>query len=154
MRGTYLAKLSVLALVQFFLLSTAYAGLGENESTLSRDYQALNGVQKTLSDFTNYHVYTFLTDGKVIIKEYVNTSGIIFAVTTSGIVQPDLDDLLGRYYREYTNMNDHHYTPGRRHGSTKTDHIVVEEGGHMMSAYMKAWVPRELPTGMSDNEIQ
>ena len=49
-----------------------------------------------LQPATNFSVQT-ITENGVTIEDYISTSNQIFAVTWSGVVQPDLSTLLGDY---------------------------------------------------------
>ena len=89
------------------------------------------------------------------IHEYLS-SGKVFAVTWTGISQPDLSILLGDYANEHTlALSKASRIRGQRAQSQlRGEHVVVEKSGHMRAMRGRAYLPLEIPNGVNLNEIR
>ena len=140
--------LLTISLSTFFFAQAALASLGGSASTVESDRSALNGK----TQITNQSLYAVheITAGPRKVREFVRKDGTVFAVSWQGPVPPDLTLVLGQYYYEYQLAR----APGPRNlrrGSriTRTEHAVIEEGGHMRAVHGKAYVPDLVPTGLN-----
>jgi len=87
------------------------------------------------------------------VKEYVSPAGMVFAVCWQGPSLPDLRQVLGRYFEQYTEAaRTQRAGPGPR--VTQQPGLVVETGGHMRAYFGRAYVPQMLPRGVLAEEIQ
>jgi hypothetical protein len=88
-----------------------------------------------------------------IVREYLDASGTVFAVTWRGPFKPDLPTLLGRYFDSYASAP-------RSAGSTRSRlaidqaNLVVRAGGHQRAFVGLAYVPQLLPPGVSVADLQ
>ena len=103
---------------------------------------------------TAYTVHEFELNGSTI-HEYLSGAKV-FAVTWVGPTQPDLSSLLGDYVGEYgLAVKQTARVRGQRAQSqVMGDHIVVEKSGHMQAMKGRAYLPLEIPKGVSLNEIR
>src|SRR5258708_4554229 len=81
--------------------------------------------------------------------------------TVSGIAwrgpqMPDLSELLGGYFPQYTDgVKAARAAHGRRGvAAVDQDTLVVRSGGHMGAFAGQAWLPQALPAGVSGQDIQ
>lgn len=137
--------------------SNATAALGEKETSIETDRQALSA--NTTSGTHLYPGYTVreITSDSVVVREYLNKDGVVFGLAWKGINTPDLSALLGKYYGEYQESFSRRGTrPHSRggHNTFKGSHVVVERSGHMRAVKGRAYVPELLPSGLKPNEIK
>jgi hypothetical protein len=86
----------------------------------------------------------------VRVREFLNRNGIVFAVTWSGPVVPDLRTLLGSSFESYAKEVAALKQPGlHRSLRIATPELVVESGGHMRAYSGRAYLPLLIPAGVS-----
>lgn len=152
MKPTFSSFIMIAALT---FQSSAFAGLGEKESAISKDKSALSVSEKSQSKTQLYTVHE-LSQNSRRIKEYANTEGVVFAVTWRGNAHPDLTSLLGNYLEEYQSavQNQKMQKGHKRVGMTTTANLVVEKSGTLRASQGRAYVPSLVPAGVSLNDIQ
>ncbi len=98
---------------------------------------------------------TSLPNGTVV-REYVSTDGTVFGIAWRGPQMPDLSELLGGYFPQYTDgVKAARAAHGRRGvAAVDQDTLVVRSGGHMGAFAGQAWLPQALPAGVSGQDIQ
>jgi hypothetical protein len=144
----------VLWVVILLTAQRVQAALGESVDSVESDRKALSAVWGALIVHSEYTVHQVDSDS-TLVREYVSTSGIVFAVAWNGLVHPDLTQLLGSYAGEYARGLEQ--TPrelGSRRLRVKTNNVVVEEWGHMRNLQGRAYVPALIPSGVNVNEIK
>ena len=84
------------------------------------------------------------------VHQYVNTSGIVFAVTWNGPARPDLALLLGA--SPYSDMV---AAGGRRRGPVQVEQsdLVIRSGGRMGALRGSAWIPSLVPAGVHVEQL-
>jgi hypothetical protein len=92
------------------------------------------------------------TDG-VTVREYIAPSGKVFAVAWNGPLQPDLRQVLGRYFDEY-HSGASSPRVGRRSLVLERTDLVVHSFGHMRAFHGNAYVPSLLPPNFSATDIK
>lgn len=143
-----------LALVAALAAPPARAALGEPEASVSRDREALAAVARGSTNRGPYSVHE-LERGGTTIREFVSPQGIVFAITWSGLANPELGALLGSYAAEVEQAASR--TPavkGRRSQRVVAPHVVVDRWGHMRDRHGRAWVPDLVPQGVTLDEIR
>ncbi len=138
----------------FMLVRQSEAALGEPAASVAADRKALSAVQRAATPRNGYTVQELVTGGNTV-REYMNQSGIVFAVAWKGVSHPDLTPLLGSYLTEYKQALQQ--TPrqrGQRRFQVKADRVIVEKWGHMRNLQGRAYVPALIPTGVTINEIK
>ncbi|WP_084170111.1 DUF2844 domain-containing protein [Paraburkholderia ferrariae] len=97
---------------------------------------------------------TTLGNGTVV-REYLSQAGTVFGVGWTGPQPPDLSALLGSYFPQYVAGVKASRAAGV-HGPGVVDQpgLVVHSGGHMGAFSGQAWVPQDLPAGVSASDIQ
>jgi hypothetical protein len=138
-----------------FLLASApaFAGLGGNATPIPADQAAGKTVIRRAVPARSYTVQDIQSADGVAVREFVTADGKVFAVTWSGPVMPDLEQLLGAYFSPY---HEELQGRGRARGPVRVERsdLVVESGGHMRAFRGRAYVPQLLPAGVAIDEIR
>lgn len=133
----------------------AVAALGESEVSIEADRQSVAGV-RTSAPGSSYSIETITTPG-LVIREYVNADGMVFAVSWRGVAVPDLSVLLGGYFEEYENarLKSLRQEPKVRGPlAVMTADLIVESGGHMRDLWGRAVLRPLLPRSVTLQDIQ
>jgi hypothetical protein len=129
-----------------------FAALGEDASSVDTDVAKMKG-QSRATAIAGYTVKEITVPSGTTVREYVSAEGKVFAVTWSGMTQPDLQQTLGTYFEQYTSAAAAPHD-GHHHLSVTQDNFVLVTGGHMRAWRGKAYVPALLPPGFSVDELQ
>ena len=144
----------ILASLVLSIPRSAQATLGEPAASVESDRKALSAQPRTPSARGSYTVQEVVSDANTV-REYVSSSGVVFAVAWNGLTHPDLTPLLGTYVDDYRQaLQKTKRTPGRRSLTAKGDRVVVEKWGHMRNLQGRAYVPALIPSGVSLDEIK
>jgi hypothetical protein len=142
------------AAIIFAWHGSALAGLGEDVRAVQMDANALKSTVRTTS-LVQYDVHEISSAEGVTVREFVSRGGAVFALSWSGPVPPDLQQLLGRYFAAYVaslNTLDH---PGlRRSVRVVTPELTVELSGHMRAYIGRAYLPSLIPDGIGLAELR
>src|ERR1035437_3057014 len=99
------------------------------------------GISSLYMSHTGYTVEMVVSDATTV-REYVSSAGIVFGIAWDGYVNPDLTQLLGSFWGEYSSASKNSSRKfGRKHQQISTDNIVVEKWGHMRNLQGRAYVP-------------
>lgn len=144
----------VLAAGVFILARQAGATLGGTVDSVTSDRKALSAVHRATTTRGAYTVQELQSDATTV-REYVSSSGTVFAVTWNGRVHPDLSTLLGSYADEYRAvLSQTPRTRGLRQQQVQSDRVVVEKWGHMRNLQGRAYAPALVPSGVTIDEIK
>jgi Protein of unknown function (DUF2844) len=133
----------------------ALASLGGDVTTVQADQAKMQGSLRTSSN-NAYTLHEIQSSTGVAVKEYVSTSGKVFAVTWQGPFHPDLRQLLGTYFDQFEQAEQAQRTQRRGHGPVLIQQagLVVQISGHMRAFVGKAYVPQMLPAGVHAEDIR
>lgn len=132
----------------------AHAALGGGPDTIAADRTALKAVHRATTSHGGYTVEEVTSDAATV-REYVSPAGVVFGVAWNGYATPDLTQLLGTYWSEYSAARQKAArTFGARRQQLTTGSIVVERWGHMRNLRGRAYVPGLIPTGVTVDEIK
>ena len=144
--------LTNLALVSLALSDPAAATLGEDVNSVRAD-QAQTGGSLQITGAANFAVHEIQLPSGTVVKEFVSPAGMVFAVSWQGPSIPDLQQVLGRYFGQYTGAAKAQGAgPGAR--MTQQPGLVVQSGGHMRAFFGRAYVPQMLPRGVLADDIR
>jgi len=143
------------ALLIMALPLPALAALGGDVSSVHEDQAQMKGTLKT-TQAAAYTVHEIKAAAGTVVNEYVSPAGKVFAITLHGQFIPNMQQLLGSYYQQFSDAAaaQRQAHVGRRALNIQQPGLVVQNGGHMRSYFGKAYVPTMLPQGVTADEIQ
>jgi hypothetical protein len=130
----------------------ADAGLGQPESTVQADAVQLKGSIKA-TEHAGYRVQEIQLPSGTLVREFVGSDGIVFAVAWNGPTVPNLRQTLGQYFDNFVaaaqaKHADHH------HLQIQQSDLVVQAGGHMRAFSGRAYLPQAVPAGVSIGDLR
>lgn len=148
----------LLGIVQVVLVlpSPASAALGGDETTVRADQARMKGTLRSTATKT-YTVHEIKAQTGTVVKEYVSPAGKIFAVVWQGPFPPDLRQLLGSYFEQFSQSAQKLKSKRPRvRGPLMIQEpgLVVQTGGHMRAYFGRAYVPEMVPQGVTIEEIR
>lgn len=131
----------------------AHASLGGDEASVVADGAAFQALLRAV-DRTQYVLHELTAPTGVRVREYLGSSGTVFAVAWSGPVVPDLQALLGAHYADYVKALAGLTSPGL-HRSVRLvlPGAVVESSGHLRAYAGRAYLPGRIPAGVTPGEL-
>jgi hypothetical protein len=141
-------------LMSQFACLPAFATLGEDVATVENDRVHMNmKAQVQTTSVAGYAVHVIQASSGTTVREYVAASGKVFAVAWNGPLLPNFQQMLGKYFAEYTSGASSPHV-GRRHLALQGTDLVVHSSGHMRAFYGNAYVPSLLPPNFSVDDIK
>jgi len=140
----------------------AQATLGESANSVNSDNKALassvslivdKSINTTKSDGQNqvtYNISTIRTPEGITINEYV-ANGKVFAISWSGIRNPDLQQLMGQYFPQYKSAKRTQY--GLSGAETSTGDLVVSTFGVIGDFHGLAYISSLVPDGLNPRDL-
>jgi hypothetical protein len=137
------------------IVPPAWASLGGDTASIQADQVRMQGT-RTMTVAQAYTVHEIQGASGTVVREYVSSSGKVFAVVWRGPWPPNLRQLLGSYSDQYVQaVNAQGRTRmGRRPLIVEQPGLVVRSGGHPRAFGGIAYVPENLPQGMRAEDIQ
>ena len=131
--------------------SAAHSELGGDAASTQVDQQHMKGALR-VHEHAAYSVHEIQT-ASAMVNEYVTPNGVVFGVTWRGRAMPDLRQLLGPHFAEYTeSAKSQHIGHGRL--TIQNPGLVVHSSGHMRAFFGRAYIPQLVPPNVSVEEIQ
>jgi hypothetical protein len=148
-------RFAPLTLSVILLAPLAFAGLGGDLNSVMTDQIQFQGSLKT-KEMSSYTVHEIHPPTGNVIREYVSPAGKVFAVTWHGQWMPDMHQLLGSYFQQFSDAAKAQKSanPGRRSIQIVQPDFVLSHGGHMRAYAGKAYLPQLLPAGVTAEDIQ
>jgi hypothetical protein len=146
---------STLGLALLVISQSAFAALGGTAASVQADQVHMQGTLGTTQS-NAYSVQEIKAATGVTVREYVSTSGKVFAVAWQGPWPPSMRQILGTYFDQYLQAVKAQQSlhGGRKPLRIEQPHFVVEAGGHMRSFAGRAYIPDMLPQGVSAEAIR
>ncbi len=135
-------------------VTPAEAALGGSQAGVQADAVALQGVVTT-TPLQQYDIDEITTGNGVRVREFLNTAGVVFAVSWSGPVVPDLQLLLGGHFAAYAQA----LAAVKQRGLQRSLRIalpdlIVEVGGYLRAYSGRAYLPASIPAGTSTADLR
>ena len=135
----------------------ATAALGDTVASVERDQVSLKGQLRVRSE-PGYSVQEITAANRTVVREYLSSGGVVFAVSWSGPDMPDLRQTLGTYFAPLqsavrSQRTAHLHRGGHNHLEVRTPGLVVHAGGHMRQYFGIAYVPSLLPPNVSISDL-
>ena len=133
----------------------AWAALGGDLSTVQADQVHMRGSLRT-TVAAAYTIQEIQSTSGVVVREYVSSAGKVFAIAWQGPWPPDMRQLLGSYFDPYIQAARARSGPGmaRRPLMIEQPGLVVQVGGHPRSFVGRAYIPEQLPSNVTAEEIR
>jgi Protein of unknown function (DUF2844) len=153
---TWVVRTMIISATMLMIALPAFAGLGENVSSVLADQAHMQGSLRTTQSET-YTVHEITAATGVVVREYVSpATGKVFAVVWQGAWPPDMRQVLANYFAQFqqaaqTQTNSH---VGRRPLLINQPGFVLESGGHLRSFAGRAYIPDMLPQGVQAEAIR
>ncbi len=154
--GTMRALPVALALGMLVYPYSASAALGEDITSVQTDQALMKGSLITIREKA-YTVNEIKAPSGTVVREYVSPGGKIFAVAWQGPFIPNLRQLFGTYFEQYSRaaqIRNNNRPRVRGPLLIREPGLVVLSGGHMRAFFGKAYVPELVPQGVRIEEIQ
>ncbi len=116
---------------------------------------ATQAKRQTVSRAALYSVFESELENGTVVKEFANATGMVFAVSWTGPMLPDLKGLLGSHFETFTAGANQ----ARRPGSLGTplniaqDKVVIRSNGRMRHFFGHAYTPDQIPAGVDVNAL-
>jgi hypothetical protein len=151
----WVLSVGILLATMLVTVSPAFAALGEPASSVQADQAHMQGTLRT-TQAQAYTIHEIRAATGTIVREYVSSSGRVFAVAWQGPWPPDMRQILGSYFEQYQQAVQAETTPraGRKPLRIEQPGFVVHAGGHMRSYAGHAYIPDMLPQGVNPEEIR
>lgn len=137
-------------------LAPARAGLGATAASVEADRVSMKGQLRERSE-PGYSVQEITAANGAVVREYVSSAGVVFAVGWSGPAMPNLQQTLGTYFAQYqaavTAQRSTGARGGHHHLTIRVPSLVVHAGGHMRQYFGLAYVPSLVPQNLSISEL-
>ena len=142
------------AVIPFLFSLMAFAALGGNVASIEGDRAQLNG-SVTQRQTPAYTVHEIKGASGTVLREYVSSAGNVFAVAWHGQFAPDMRQLLGSYFDQYTAAveADKSGHVGRRPLNLRLPGLVIQTNGYMRAYHMRTFIPEQVPGGVKEEEL-
>ncbi|RKP44471.1 DUF2844 domain-containing protein [Pararobbsia silviterrae] len=153
-------RLLIPALVAASLIPAAHAELGQAPSWTSSSTASVAAQQTRQLDAVSsgYTVNETTLSTGTVVREYVSSDNVVFAVAWNGPKFPPLDTLLGASNLSSFKQGLATVRQARGGGiapaTVEQSGLVVQTGGHMGKFIGRAWLSNALPSGFSTDSIQ
>ncbi len=127
----------------------AHAALGRPYASVAEDGAHLSARMASAHAGAQM-VHTLTAANGSVIKEFTGADGVVFAVSWRGPGHPDLRQLLGDHFETF--QTDNVRVAGRRTRAPMTverSDLIVRTGGHPGAFWGLAYLPPQLPAGVS-----
>jgi hypothetical protein len=132
------------------------ASLGADASSINADRIRMQGALLRITQADAFTVHEVQSSTGTAIREYVSSSGTVFAVAWTGPWQPDLRQLLGAYFDRFQAAAAAASRAHRGRGPLTIDdgEISVQIVGHPRSFSGVATVKRLMPASVRADRIR
>ena len=131
----------------------AMAALGGSVATLFAGSAQPGAATRLATVNDKYNVYETQTPSGIVVRQYSSLDDFVFAVTWQGPVKPDMKQLLGEYFSQYSEAQSHDQA-NRRHMRIRAPELILQSDGRMRKFSGKAYLPKKMPAGVSIDELQ
>jgi hypothetical protein len=144
------------AIIALAFPTPATASLGDDAGSVQADKARMRGIQRTTRTGL-YTIHELKASNGTVVREYVSSKNKVFAVAWQGPFIPDLHQLLGRYSDRFSQASQARIKSRPRVRGPlqiREPGLVVHSGGHMRAYFGKAYLPDQVPQGVTIEEIK
>lgn len=131
----------------------ALAALGQDGSSVESDRVQLK-AQRNITQSSGYSVHELTLPGGTKVREYLSPNQQIFAVAWNGPSIPDLQQLLGAHFARYQSAAARAARGLRRPVVLQEPDLVIQSNGHARAFSGVAYLPQQMPSGVSAEQIR
>jgi hypothetical protein len=131
----------------------SHATLGGAPALESSTVPAVRAALQAASAAAPYSVHESRAGDGVTVREYTSPANVVFAVTWTGPVRPDLNALLGSYFPNFVAAA-HRSPRGTGPLIEREGDLQIESMGHQGNFIGKAWVPRLVPAQVDPADLK
>jgi hypothetical protein len=147
----FVPRLALPLILSVTWAAPSLASLGGSLATVEADRQHVVGaVQKSSPGLYDVHE---ITTAAGTIREYVTRGGKVFAVAWSTRLPPDLQQLLGDNYAQFA-QGAAAQPQTRNHLNVVLPGLEVHSAGRMRGFSGRAWLPDQMPAGVSPTDVR
>jgi hypothetical protein len=128
------------------------AALGGDASTIEHEASQLKAAH-SVRNTTAFSVHELQLAGGTQVRQYANSANQVFAVAWQGPSIPDLQQLLGTYFPRYSKAAQA-LGRMRRGAAVEDSDLVIRTGGHPRAFFGVAYLPAQIPQGVTLEEIR
>jgi hypothetical protein len=134
----------------------ASATLGSDVTTVNEDRAKMQGALMSITRNDRFEIHQLQASNGTTVREYVSSTGTVFAVSWEGPWMPDLRQVLGPYFDAYQRTVPAIRNARRSHGpmTFRSGDLVVQIGGHPRAFAGRAYIERLMPQGMQAQTIR
>lgn len=135
--------------------SPVFGSLGSDVTSVEADRAKMEATLQTTSKQL-YTIHEMHTANNVTVKEFVSPSGKVFGVAWEGASRPDMKQLLGVYFDQYTQAVQQQEAKRAGHGPLLIQQpgFVMQMTGHMRALTGRAYIPQLVPSGVQLEELR
>ena len=152
---TRIAVLAAISLAGLAGGAPARASLGHAADSVEFDRAHMAARMTSTQAATHTVQVLSLPHGGGVVREFMSPGGVVFAVAWRGPGRPDLRQLLGEHFD--TLQAESVIRAGRRLSvplAVSRSDFVVHSGGHPGAFWGVAYLPQQLPAGVSVQDLQ
>ncbi|MGE0115477.1 MAG: DUF2844 domain-containing protein [Steroidobacteraceae bacterium] len=142
----------MMGILAVIVAAPARAALGDQVASIENDRAKMKATAAVAAK-PLYTVHELRLPYGTVVREYVSSAGLVFAVAWEGPHQPDFKQLLGSYFESYRHAP-RSSSLSRSHATVEQGNLVMHMAGHMRAFFGQAYDPHLLPAGVSVDEIQ
>lgn len=132
----------------------AFAALGQDRASVEADRAHIAASRSTVNGGA-YSIEVLALKNQGVVKEYVRSDGVVFAVAWSGPGRPDLRQILGEHFATF--QADNRPVNGRRIRRplvVNRSELIVRSAGHPGAFQGFALLPAVAPPNFSPSELR
>ncbi len=134
------------------IASPAWAAVGDDASAVAADQARLKATLHVVA-MKGYAVHELTTPAGALMREFVATTGKIFALSWSGGFRPDLREVMGSHYQQYLEAR---RSQPRAHGPVRVElpGMIVVMGGYLRTFWGHVTLTDLAPPGWNDEALK
>ena len=134
---------------------STFAALGDNVSSVKADQARMKGTLR-VTQTQSFEVHEITAEHGTVVREFVSPEGNVFGVVWKGQFIPDLQQLYGNYFDQYSEAAKAQKASyvGRRPLNVQLPGLVVQMSGHMRAYSGRAFLPGMLSQGVAADSIR
>lgn len=144
-------------LLSISYVMSAQASLGGDATSVETDRIAMRvelAARQNLAPSGSYAVHETTLPTGTLVRQFVASNGVVFAVAWNGPFLPDFRQLLGLHFDTMVARQAKQPNAGHRFFNQHEGDLVIESGGHQRSFAGRAYLQSALPAGVTEQEIK